>query len=116
MPPMNSGSEITKIEPKIAPCSEPMPPITIIIRNSIETASVNCSGLMNLIWCAYSVPASPVSPADSAKLSVLYADRFTPMLCAETSESRIAMNARPVGDLSRLNTTNPAPITQARHR
>ena len=45
---VSSGSIITmKIAPRIAPCRPKAPPMMITMMNSIDSRSVNISGLMN---------------------------------------------------------------------
>ena len=52
-----------KIAPSIAPCRLNAPPIRITMMNSIESSSVNISGLMKDSLCANSTPANPVIAA-----------------------------------------------------
>ena len=52
-----------KIAPSTAPCRLNVPPIRITMMNSIESCSVNISGLMKDSLCANSTPAKPVMAA-----------------------------------------------------
>ena len=104
------GNTIRKTAPKNTPCIDPSPPIKIIISNSMDCNTVNCSGERKRILCAYSPPARPVSAALRANDRVLYFAKWMPMLWAEISESRMATKARPVGDRSKLSTTKVAAI------
>ena len=92
--------------PNTAPCSEPRPPIMMVIRNSTDTMMPNCSGLMNASLWAYSAPASPVTVAEIANAVVLNCARLMPMLSAATSLSRSALSARPVRERSTFKMTS----------
>ena len=84
--------------------------------NSIESCSVNISGLMKDSLCANRQPANPVMAALIANDLTLYSDTLTPMLRAAVSLSRIATKARPVGERKRLSVPTMVRIVSGRKR
>ncbi len=90
------GSRITNAEPRRAPETVPIPPMSRMATNWIDMNKENPSGTRRPTKAPRIAPVNPANPEERANAISLFFASATPITSAAMSRSRIAMNARPV--------------------
>ena len=86
----------------------PMPPRMTMIRTRIEIEKSKKSDVVAPRYDAWNAPATPAKLAPRANARSFVRTVLTPIISAAVSSSRMAPQARPIRDRSRLRATTMA--------
>ena len=91
-----SGTTTRMIAPSTTPGMLPIPPSTTIARIVIDSSRMKLSGLTKPWRPKKMTPENPAGPAPRAKARSFVVVLLIPIVCAASSSSRIAAQARPI--------------------
>ena len=111
-----SGTTTRMIAPSTTPGMLPIPPSTTIARIVIDSSRMKLSGLTKPWRPEKMTPENPAVLAPRAKARSFVVVLLIPIVCAASSSSRIAAQARPIREPSRRYEKRTAPMHRIRIR